>query len=227
MPGSTAMCSWHFSAVALRYGSIAMSRAPRRLASCARVQKCRLDAMGLLPQIRMSLLSRIARGPCRSQRRYRALSPPCRRPRRSCGRAAMRPGDGRSAGPCRRLQQAHGARVAVRQDRLRPAARDRREARASSSASSHEIRSKRPSPFAADAPHRMQQPVRVIRRARDSARPSCTARPAWADGRARRDLDGAPVLDRHEHRAGIGAVVRARAAHEISRSIHRRSVTEY
>ena len=50
------MCWWHLSAVALRYGSIATSRAPRRFASCARVQKCRFDAIGLLPQIRISLL---------------------------------------------------------------------------------------------------------------------------------------------------------------------------
>ncbi len=35
---------------------MAMSLAPRRLASCARVQKCRLDVTGLLPQMTISLL---------------------------------------------------------------------------------------------------------------------------------------------------------------------------
>ena len=56
VPGIGAMCTWHFSAVALRYGSIATSFAPRRFASCARIQKCRFDAIALLPQITINRL---------------------------------------------------------------------------------------------------------------------------------------------------------------------------
>jgi hypothetical protein len=42
------------SAVAVRYGSIATSRAPRRFACWAKVQKWRLDVMELVPQRRIS-----------------------------------------------------------------------------------------------------------------------------------------------------------------------------
>ena len=57
VPGSGARCSWHFSAVRLRYGSIAMSFAPRRLASCTRDHRCRLETIGFEPQIRISFAS--------------------------------------------------------------------------------------------------------------------------------------------------------------------------
>ena len=36
---------------------MAISFAPRRLASCARIQKCRFDVTALLPQMTISLLS--------------------------------------------------------------------------------------------------------------------------------------------------------------------------
>ena len=48
------MCSWHFSAVSERYGSIAMSFAPRRFASCARVHRCKFDVIAFPPQNRIS-----------------------------------------------------------------------------------------------------------------------------------------------------------------------------
>src|SRR6266568_4785030 len=57
VPGSGARCSWHFSAVRLRYGSIAMSFAPRRLASCTRDHRCRLETIGFEPQMRISFAS--------------------------------------------------------------------------------------------------------------------------------------------------------------------------
>ena len=38
------------------------------------------------------------------------------------------------------------------------------------------------------------------------------------------DLDRAPGLDRHTHRAGVGAIMRAYGTSEFSRGIHRRSV---
>ena len=57
MPGISAMCWWHFSAVSERYGSIAISFAPRRLASCARLHRCRFDAIALVPQKTISFAS--------------------------------------------------------------------------------------------------------------------------------------------------------------------------
>ncbi len=57
MPGSSATCWWHFSAVWLRQGSIATSFAPRRFASWQRDHRCRLETIGFEPQMRMSLAS--------------------------------------------------------------------------------------------------------------------------------------------------------------------------
>ncbi|MNN80665.1 hypothetical protein D3C81_1974180 [compost metagenome] len=57
VPGIGAMWRWHFSAVSERYGSMATSVAPRRLASWARVQKWRFEAIGLPPQMMTSLAS--------------------------------------------------------------------------------------------------------------------------------------------------------------------------
>ncbi|MNT04438.1 hypothetical protein D3C72_1390160 [compost metagenome] len=51
------MCSSHLSAVSVLRGSMHTSRAPARLAAWAWRQKCRLLAMELLPQMRMSLAS--------------------------------------------------------------------------------------------------------------------------------------------------------------------------
>jgi hypothetical protein len=43
------MCWWHLSAVSVWRGSMQISFAPLRLAACAKVQKCRFDAIELLP----------------------------------------------------------------------------------------------------------------------------------------------------------------------------------
>ena len=190
VPGSSAMCSWHFSAVALRYGSIAISFAPRRFASCARVQKCRFDVTGLLPQIRISLLST-----------YSSTSMPIDAPMtaahpalpaaaqivRSSSDAPRRWKKRRSIDAA--LQQAHRAGVAVRQDRLRPVGRsgDRPKALARSRRAPRP-RDAREAAFAlcADAPHRIAAAGRANRCARDSARPSCTACRRSSDDRARR-----------------------------------------
>ena len=59
VPGSGAIWTSHLSAVSDRYGSMATRRAPRRRASCARVQKCRFEVIALQPQNRMSRLDAI------------------------------------------------------------------------------------------------------------------------------------------------------------------------
>ena len=59
VPGSGAMWASHLSAVTDRYGSMATSRAPRRRASCARVQKCRFEVIALHPQNRIRRLDTI------------------------------------------------------------------------------------------------------------------------------------------------------------------------
>ncbi len=120
------MCSWHFSAVWLRYGSMATSFAPRRFASCTRAQRCRLETIGLLPQIRISRLccELLDVGAHRGADR--------RDPSRLAGRRTDRPVEQRRAEAMKEaaihravLQQAHRPGVRIRHDRLRTVGRGR------------------------------------------------------------------------------------------------------
>ena len=88
-----------------------------------------------------------------------------RRWRRWCGRAGSRPARGRSAGPCcRRRAGPCCPRTSRAGSPAAPcsAITPRKRSAMVSSASSHEMRSKRPSPFVPDAPQRMQDAVGAV-----------------------------------------------------------------
>ena len=152
VPGSSAMCSWHFSAVRLRYGSIAISSraAALRLLHAAPEVQVRRD--GLLPQMRISrLFSNCSTSVPDRRRRSSRPSRPCRRSRRSSGRAATRRADGRSGGPSSRTATGPSCpRSCTARSPADPsgeAAIAPKRSAIVSSASSHEMRSKRPSPL--------------------------------------------------------------------------------
>ena len=216
VPGISARCSWHFSAVWLRYGSIAISFAPRRLASCTRLHRCRFETTGFEPQIRISLgvfeLLEVGADRCADRRGIACLA----------GGRADRAIEQRRAElvkktPVHRaaLQQSHRAGIAVGQDRLRAIGRvgDRLEARSD--------RVERFVPayaleaafaLGADSAQRMQHAFFGIG-------PLQISGDLGAQHAARRrmigiafDLDRAPVGYRHVQRAGVGAIVRACAA---------------
>ena len=191
VPGSIAMCSWHFSAVRLRYGSIATSFAPRRLASCARDPEVQVRGDRIAApdedQTAVDVLLEI-----HAHRRADDGAPAG-----LAGGRADRAVEQRRAQPVEEppvhrrtaLQQAHRARRSCRAGS--PAARHRiRRSRGSasaisSSASSQEMRSKRPSPFAPSVRIGWQHGGRANTCARDSARPWCTASRRSSDGPAR------------------------------------------
>ena len=87
------------------------SAAPLRLACYAKVQKCRLEAIELLPQMRISGSRRSAPGACRlaAMGRFRASPPALAQMVRSSSEAPRR---WKKRRPMLALQQAHGAGVA-------------------------------------------------------------------------------------------------------------------
>ncbi len=219
VPGRSATCSWHFSAVWLRYGSMATSFAPRRFASCARRPEVQVgnDRIAAPDQDQPAVLELLDVGP---HRRADGRDPAglAGASRRWCGRAATRRAGGRSGDPSSRI--AGGPSFPRRSTGRSPAGRrarrrSRRTASAIvSSASSQEMRSKRPSPF---LPTRLigcstrSVGVGALEVARDLG-----AQRAGGRRMVRRaaHVDRAAVLDRDQHRAGVRAVVRAGAAHD-------------
>ena len=120
VPGSSARCTWHFSAVRLRYGSMAISFAPRRFA-CLHAgpqMQVRDDRVGAPDQDQPGMLELLEVGADRGAD-GRGIA-------RLAGARADRAVEQRRAelveeAPIHRavLQQAHGPGVAVGQNRLR------------------------------------------------------------------------------------------------------------
>ena len=117
------------------------------------------------------------------------------------------------------LQHAHRAGVAVGHDRLgvAPSARRWRAGarRCRPAPRPRSVRSKRPLPLAPDALQRMQHALGVVGAlgvARDLGAQRAVRRRM---GRIALHLHGPAVLHRDQHRAGVGAVVRAGGANEL------------
>ena len=201
-----------------------MIGAPRASASSTNGHRCGFDVSVFVPQ---SSTRSLSRNPFRVGADVRADRHPhadrARPSSRSCGRASTRRWSGRTGGrstiparcpSCRRTSTAGSLAGRRRNARI-----SFRRVAISSSASSHEIRANFPEPFRADAAHRMEQPVLVIRaldvpvdlRAEEAARERML--------RVARDAHGAPRLHRDEHGARVGAVVRARAADDALRGL--------
>ena len=109
-------------------------------------------------------------------------------------------------------EQAHVAGVGVRQDRLRRRARAIARGtgrRSVSSASSQEMRAKRPSPLRPHAPHRVQDALGAVDALEVLVHLGAEEALREAVVGVAADRHRAAVLDLDRHHAGVGAVVRA------------------
>ncbi|MNO48279.1 hypothetical protein D3C76_386120 [compost metagenome] len=113
------------------------------------------------------------------------------------------------------LHQAHGAGIAVRQDGLRGARRDVLEACGNGIEGLVPAYAlKRAFTFSADPLHRVQQAIRVIGTLEIARHLGTERSPGGRMLRVATHFGGDPVLHGHQHRAGVGAIMRASRAND-------------